>query len=62
MMRIYKTADGKLYTHEALFQKTVHEARQGWDEATQGPFVFSFNDWLIEAINTGVITTLEVED
>lgn len=66
MMTIYKTADGKLFTFDALFRKTVQERRSGWDAATQGPFETNqfpfFNDWLIEATDAGVVTTLEVED
>jgi hypothetical protein len=60
-MTIYETADGKLYTRQALRDQAVIDARTGWDKAVQGPFDFSFNDWLIEAINTGVIKEREVE-
>lgn len=59
-MTIYRTAGGRYFTREALFYETVHEANQGWDEATQGVFHFSFDDWLIEAINSGVIEAIDV--
>lgn len=59
-MTIYQTADGKLWTYEALFNQTVYEAHEGWDEVTQGVFSFSFSDWLIEALYSGVVKTVEV--
>lgn len=60
-MIVYETAGKQLYTTRALLAKTMAEARSGWDKAIQGPFDFSFDDWLIEAINTGVIKEREVE-
>jgi len=59
-MVLFRTADGQLWTFGALAMRTRREAREGWDEQTQGLFDFDFNDWLIEAINTGVITRVEV--
>lgn len=60
MTIIYETADGRLYTRQALKDQTTIDARVGWDEAVQGTFNFDFRDWLTEAINTGVIKTREL--
>lgn len=64
-MIVYATADGTRYTRYALYRKVLAERLGAWDPALQGkpendgrPF---FRDWLIEAINTGVITKLEVK-
>lgn len=65
-MIVYETANGQLYTRPALSAKTVGEARRGWDKETQGSFPRDehvwFSDWLIEAINVGVIKQREVND
>lgn len=64
-MIIYQTADGTQYTRYALYRKVVEGRKEAWDPALEGewendqrPF---FKDWLIEAINTGVIKQSEVE-
>ena len=64
-MIIYETADGTQYTRYALYRKVLAERLGAWDPVLQGklendqrPF---FRDWLIEAINTGVITKREVK-
>jgi hypothetical protein len=56
-MIIYETANGNLYTRVALLSKTGREAAEGWDEATQGSFRrnYNVNDWLIEAVQAGVV-------
>lgn len=61
-MIVYRTADGKFWTRIRLMEVTVGEACRGWDEDTQGEFDLNFTDWLIEAINTGVIKEVEVND
>ena len=62
MKTIYQTADGKLWTRNALADQTWKDLKEGWDPATQGeyPGTFLFKDWLIEAINTGVVKEVEV--
>lgn len=61
-MIVYQTADGKRYTRYELYREVVTDRKEAWDPATQGqwendqrPF---FRDWLIEAINTGVIKAI----
>lgn len=65
-MIVYETADGQLWTHEALFTQTVSDRRKGWDAATQGPWETNqypfFADWLIEALYAGVVKEREVND
>lgn len=64
-MTIYQTADGKLWTLNALSAHYWKGLEEGWDEATQGEFPVTaplFRDWLIEAINTGVVKELELND
>ena len=66
MMTIYQTASGQLYTFEALFRTVVIDRKAAWDADTQGSWERNqfpwFNDWLTEAVNTGVVTTLEVTE
>lgn len=63
-MIIYETAEGKLWTQKGLFTKTMADREAEWDEDTMGPWSgrrFSwFADWLIEAINTGVVREREL--
>jgi hypothetical protein len=61
-MKIYKTADGQYWTRDALGEKTWADLKQGWDVDTQGKFPgdFLFKDWLIEAINSGVVVEIDV--
>ena len=67
-MIIYETADSQLWTHDALYNERVRTLRAEWDPAngvfnggaTYGRFYLEFGDWLIEAINTGVIKEHEV--
>lgn len=64
-MRIYQSADGQLWTEDGLYRQTKKDLRVSWDEETQGSFEdsgWTFSDWLIEAINTGVIKGVEVND
>jgi hypothetical protein len=61
-MKIYKTAGGTYYTRNALSAQTWKDLEEGWDAETQGEFpgTFLFKDWLIEAINSGVIEEVDV--
>lgn len=65
-MIVYETADGKLWTRDGLSVRSFAEKHAEWDHDTQGPFPSPwfefFNDWLIEAINTGVVKKREVND
>lgn len=60
-MIVYQTASGTLYTPNALYEDFVAGLREDHDPAN-GPFDGSmknqyqaYKDWLVEAINTGVI-------
>lgn len=63
-MIVYETASGTLYTTQALGGKYWADLEKEWDEDTQGKFpgTHLFKDWLIEAINTGVVKQREVID
>lgn len=64
-MIIYETAGGRLLTRNALSAEYWKDLEEGWDKETQGEFPAAaplFKDWLIEAINTGVIKEREVID
>jgi hypothetical protein len=63
-MKIYKTADGTYYTLIAILRKATAETRADWDTSTQGEFLDQFNahDWLIEAVNSGVVQQIDVVD
>ena len=64
-MIVYETADGQLWTYEGLYNQFLKGKREDHDPAS-GPFfgnAYVFNeyaDWLIEAINTGVVKEREV--
>jgi hypothetical protein len=63
MMKIYETASGRLLTRTALRIEAFDDAAKDWDPSmNRVPFSFDFDDWLIEAINTGVIKERELID
>lgn len=57
---VYQDATGTLYTRWALRRQAVADKRAEWDRQTQGGFNFNFDDWLIEAVNTGVIKEVDL--
>lgn len=67
-MIIYETADGTLWWPDALQKQVIADAEAAWDVETQGPKPWSgrrfswYRDWLIEAIQTGVIKERVVKE